>query len=445
MESDPDLTLETDRLEQLLETPPPPQSVVVVEYRNRGVPIWIFFPVIVLVPLGALVVYDRTVTQRDRAEAKLTRQSLENLAAKAATSVPPPAANPAPGGTLFMVESGNSQPSPASAGPQPATLSALDSFQGSGLATEAAVPTDGGPGAVIPPTQTHTARANIPAATTTDGPAPPLSDPAADAQATRRPTMRSILPNPFADGTKPPQPPAPGDGPASRPTGTGEPTSPVAGRSEPGPRPPAQEQADDDPPPVNELPSRDERLALQPLPTKEEFDRQNREEAAKKQAERFAQVENRLATQHSHWIEEQLKFREELSEAIRSYKNQAGPEIDKIAKRYSTDVDPVNWRRAHQKWRFERGVTQLAKVKYIRDLELPEVVILDFLSDDLHPQVKKRNGPRNESEVRVRAALQLLHYDFPGADASPTAGGATLGVAPARAQAPAPTNGAARH
>jgi hypothetical protein len=72
-------------------------------------------------------------------------------------------------------------------------------------------------------------------------------------------------------------------------------------------------------------------------------------------------------------------------------------------------------------------------------------VILDFLSDDLHPQVKKRNGPRNESEVRVRAALQLLHYDFPGADASPTAGGATLGVAPARAQAPAPTNGAARH
>ena len=87
MESDPDLNLETDRLEQLLETPPPPQSVVVVEYRNRGVPIWIFFPLIVLVPLVALVVYDRTVTQRDRVEAAQTRQSLESLAAKAAKAV----------------------------------------------------------------------------------------------------------------------------------------------------------------------------------------------------------------------------------------------------------------------------------------------------------------------------------------------------------------------
>ena len=68
----------------------------------------------------------------------------------------------------------------------------------------------------------------------------------------------------------------------------------------------------------------------------------------------------------------------------------------------------MSWAKAHQAWRFSRGLTQPAKVKYIRELELPEVVILDFLSDDLHPQVKKRDGPRNESEVRVRAASQLL-------------------------------------
>jgi hypothetical protein len=449
MESDSDLTLDSDRLEQLLEAPPPPQPVVVVEYRNRGVPIGIFFPLIVLVPLGALLVYHRTVIQRDRAEAAQTRQSLENLAAKAATSLPPqPAtANPAPGGTLFLVESGNSPTSPASSPGLPTTTSsALDSFQGTGVATKAGAATEGGLSTANPPTQTGTARADISTATPTVGTVPPPSDPAADAQANRRPTMRSILPNPFADGTKPPQPPAPGEGTASRPAETKEPTSPVAGQSEPGARPPAQVNSDNDPPqPANELANRDQRLALQPpLPTKEESERQIREEAAKKQADRFAQVENRLASQHSHWLEEQIKFREELSEAIRSHGNQAGPEIDKLAKRYGTEVDDVKWRVAYRAWRFSRGLSQSAKVKYIRELELPEVVILDFISDDLHPQVKKRGGPKNESEVRARAAKQLLSYVFPGTEASPAAGGEATGTEPAQTQVPSPTNGA-RH
>ena len=86
MKSDPDLTLETDRLEQLLETPRNAQSVVVVEYRNRGVPTWIFFPLIFMVPLGAIIVYHRTVTERYRVEAAQTRQSLDNLAAKGGAS-----------------------------------------------------------------------------------------------------------------------------------------------------------------------------------------------------------------------------------------------------------------------------------------------------------------------------------------------------------------------
>ena len=135
METEPDLNLETDRLEQLLETPPPPQSVVVVEYRNRGVPTWIFFPLIVLVPLGALLVYDRTVTQRERVEATLTRQSLESLAAKAGTnpagqSGNSSAANPAPGGsTLFIVQPAESPTNQTSAGPQPATSAAHRLFE----------------------------------------------------------------------------------------------------------------------------------------------------------------------------------------------------------------------------------------------------------------------------------------------------------------------------
>ena len=72
METEPDLNLETDRLEQLLETPPPPQSVVVVEYRNRGVPTWIFFPLIVLVPLV------RTSRLRSDRDAKRTGRGHPN-------------------------------------------------------------------------------------------------------------------------------------------------------------------------------------------------------------------------------------------------------------------------------------------------------------------------------------------------------------------------------
>ena len=37
----PDVSLETDRLEQLLEVPAPAQPVVMIEYRNRGVPWWV--------------------------------------------------------------------------------------------------------------------------------------------------------------------------------------------------------------------------------------------------------------------------------------------------------------------------------------------------------------------------------------------------------------------
>ncbi len=57
----------------------------------------------------------------------------------------------------------------------------------------------------------------------------------------------------------------------------------------------------------------------------------------------------------------------------------------------------------------------------IRALDLPETVILDFLSDDFHAQVRTRNGPRNENEVRIRAAHRLLQLELPPEDAMPVA------------------------
>jgi hypothetical protein len=166
METEPDLNLETDRLEQLLETPPPPQSVVVVEYRNRGVPTWIFFPLIVLVPLGALLVYDRTVTQRERVEAAQTRQSLETLAATTGTNAAgqpgnASAANSAPSGTLYIIQPVDSPADAASAGGAPATIAAHGSLKGSGHAAEVPVASQGG-SAELSATDAGTAPATVP-------------------------------------------------------------------------------------------------------------------------------------------------------------------------------------------------------------------------------------------------------------------------------------------
>ena len=59
IEENQDLNLETDHLEEVIESPPPAQPVVVIQYRTRGVPWYLVLPLLVLVPLGAVAVYHR--------------------------------------------------------------------------------------------------------------------------------------------------------------------------------------------------------------------------------------------------------------------------------------------------------------------------------------------------------------------------------------------------
>jgi hypothetical protein len=74
-------------------------------------------------------------------------------------------------------------------------------------------------------------------------------------------------------------------------------------------------------------------VKAEPLPTKEESLRQIVEEAAKKQAEIDGYDEEKLAEIRALRQGERIKFREELRETLRSFGNNAGPEIDKLAKR----------------------------------------------------------------------------------------------------------------
>jgi hypothetical protein len=181
-----------------------------------------------------------------------------------------------------------------------------------------------------------------------------------------------------------------------------------------------------------------------PLPTKEESLREIREEAERKKAEGIAKFTARAEANRLERQQERIRFRQELREALRLPGSAAGPEIDKLAHRYGYDIDMDQYSRADRFWHFRRTSLSLkAKVQFIRSLDLPESVILDFLSNDLHKAIKTRNGPRNDNEVRVRAAWMLLSCDLPGdVPASRSTGGAEPGgaasPAPARSATDAP-------
>ena len=121
IEENQELNLETDHLEEVIDSPPPGQPVVVIQYRTRGVPWYLVLPLLVLVPLGAVAVYHRVSsrarcalgppqsadlsTRKTAAEAAVT-EPLSNVSANAASQALPPASIADLGSPLAL----NSQP-----------------------------------------------------------------------------------------------------------------------------------------------------------------------------------------------------------------------------------------------------------------------------------------------------------------------------------------------
>jgi hypothetical protein len=175
---------------------------------------------------------------------------------------------------------------------------------------------------------------------------------------------------------------------------------------------------------------------LEPLPSREEFERQLAEEAAEKDAEIRNQQANREAATHLKRQENRVKFRQELREILNIHGAQAGPEIDKLSHKYGFDTHAELYARAFNMWH-NAPISQEQKVRQIRSLDLPESVILDFLCSSMHTLIRTRGGPRDEMEVRVRAARRLLSYELPKDDPTPRPDGrAGPGATPARVPAP---------
>ncbi len=308
--------LEVDHLEEVLDEPGPPQPVVVVQYRSRAAAWLAIVSVVVAVALGSLLFYHFREVERLRVQAQEARLELRRL-----TAMNPEenrAATPAVG---------------------PPAMAAKDPHASDGAITQpVAVPVATAPSATTP------APASPDAAKPTE---PAKADPAMSlaqlpAKADPAPATKPVPAAPTASS-----PPAPA--PAATPPASSIIAAQgcrlrltVRGRSRgerkrPGRRsggaavPGASRPQDGDVSPAK--PVGPVAAVEPPLPSKEETERQIREEAARKQAEadhRVAQQEEDLQTLRD---DDRSRFREDLRMVLQEYGKQAGKEIEELSVR----------------------------------------------------------------------------------------------------------------
>ena len=171
---------------------------------------------------------------------------------------------------------------------------------------------------------------------------------------------------------------------------------------------------------------------LAPLPTREEMRTQIAEEAAKMSAEKAeanALLNDRMRV---HRYEDRVQFHAELRQILARDVREAGTEIDALTKRKRGDSDIRGRAKANVIWR-NKIVPLATRVGQIRALGISEADILDLISDNLYARKNAPRGPRDNNEVRVRAAKLLLSCELSGANSAPEAGTAP-GSAPKRSR-----------
>jgi hypothetical protein len=417
-----DISLDADKLEQLLEVPAPAQPVVMIEYRNRGVPWWLLVTLIVVVPLVAVVVYQQVIVERYAAAASKANYDLAK--AKVADNNTPVAEEP------------RTDPMPVERASPPAAAPVVISAQ--------AAPQPEAPEPGSPPSPSEPKAAPASAEKKVDAPA------LASAGEPPESRVRSIFPIQLEGAANAPEPKSAGAGsprPASaaqdrttfeepigadpalsqpsravssgpgegRPTdnGTTEPIAvdPAAGSVDPASHPQTI-------PPV------------QPLPTADEMRRQLAQESAEISARKAEEPLEQNDRQRVRRYENRVLFHDELRVLLNGDLKRAGEEIDALARRRRGDTDPRNLAKARAIWR--RGQVPLAtRVNQIRALDVSECDILNFMSDNLFALMHAKGGPRDSNDLRVRAARQLLSCKLPGATA-PAAAGSEASTPPLR-------------
>jgi hypothetical protein len=399
------VTLETDHLEEVIESAPPGQPVVVIQYRSRGLPWYAVLPLLVLVPLAAVAAYHR-VTSRFRPQ-EVPGRSPQRLAS----------ALTKPGAAVAVTDAQSSE----NVGTAASSKSATPPSEPLALNSQPLAP---GSLAASPAAATNP-KASVPAVVA----AVQGGSPAA-------PTPPSGIPKPVSSpGDRPPPPPVPASQDANS-LPTAEQPGTLAGPASPKPKrigfagllddanpfadlqiartqPAVPRSADPEASPAaaSALPSEQK-----PTPTREEMLQSLKAEAAEKKAE-LKQLRNlkdhardTIAAEAMERTEdERLVFRRELSVLLKTGGKKTGAQIDELCDKFGRNYDPELRARLTQVLARSAGrMGRDAKVRLLRLYGVPEAGILDFLANDLHRYINTRNGPRDPNEVRVNAAKQLL-------------------------------------
>ena len=382
MTPEPGHLLESDRIEDVLQDEAAPQDestaapVVVVQAATRARPWLLIGATIAAVGLGSAYTYHRHEIERLNAEAEIARRdylraveqtrAAENerqlkaappSAESPAVPEPPPTPEPPP----VAVAVSTAPPSPSTPNPTPETPKPEPK-----TAPGAADP----PGATVGPVEEVATIARVPVLDPSEGPPAfaPFGDPIEGRTIARGPLDREAAPASASPVDLVPQP---------DPSANAEP----AGASP----------------------------AVEPLPTAEETERRIRAEAAAIGREKAQKVEQQREALMDLRDDERRQFIDELRTILREQGGQAGPEIERLSNRSGRSDDPRLKMRARVVI-METRASQHTKVRKLRELGVPEAVILDYLANAMEHNLKGRRGPKNRNEIWVRAGEMLVRY-----------------------------------
>ncbi len=387
MTPEPGNLLESDRIEDVLQDEAARQDestaapVVVVQATTRARPWLLIGATIATVGLGSAYTYHRQEIERLNAEAEIARRdylrAVEQTRAaenerqlKAAPpsaetpAVPEPPPTPAPPPIAVAVST--PPPSPSTPHPTPETPKPEPK-----TAPRAADP----PAAPERPVEEVATIARVPVLDPSGGPPAfaPFGDPIEGRTIARGPLDREAAPVSASPVDLVPQP-----DPSKNP----EP----AGASPAGASP-----------------------AVEPLPTAEETERRIRAEAAAIGREKAQKVDQQREALMDLRDDERRQFIDELRTILREQGRQAGPEIERLSNRSGRSDDPKLKMRARVVI-METRASQHTKVRKLRELGVPESIILDYLANAMEHNLKGRRGPRSRNEIWVRAGEMLVRY-----------------------------------
>lgn len=400
--------------------PAPAPPIVVVQYRNRGIPPAFLPPLIIVLITVAIVCYRRSTPVRPPTPSP--RSALSRPSESRATTQPKAEPDPRVLSYEPIVVPEAGLPVPAS------SVSARHNRSDAGANTvdSAVRPTAANPGrdGGAPVDSPRSAGPPLPSTTkpgaTTDG----VSSAAAPKSASERPASvgesrpSDAVPFDLDQGDEPvalvggkapggdpgPTNPAPLEEPPSldpqRPLPKGRQNPPAIGFVPP---------SADDPPKPEGPPS-----AI----SKEEFEEQVRREAARKEAELEAMEDVTPQSRFEELVEamkranaDRAKFHNELRDILRGRGQKTGPMIAHLCDQYGRDAHPAvrAYVSAEALVRLPLRSTIQDRVEILRLHGMPEPMILDYLANDLQKRTRSaRNAPRTQDDVRILAARQLL-------------------------------------